>query len=84
MGRAYNFNSYGNVRIADLRVFKEYITLPNVATLQSAGSPVGTEVLWYPFASESIGEIDLCTDIITGYQLALYNITSPNGIVAYP
>jgi hypothetical protein len=84
LGRAYLFTGYGDVKMTDIRVFNHYLTAGEIATLQTPASPVGNEVVWFPFGVESIGDTDFATDIITGYQLAMYNITAPNGIVAYP
>jgi hypothetical protein len=84
LGRAFILSEYGNVKMTDIRVFNHYLTTGEITTLQTPASPVGNEVVWYPFGVESIGDTDFATDIITGYQLAMYNITSPNGIVAYP
>ena len=83
LGRAYVLSNYGNVRLTDVRVFNHYLTTGEIATLQTLGNPVGNEVLWYPF-TEAVGTTSLCTDIVTGYELALYNVTAPFGVVAYP
>lgn len=82
LGRAFVFSNYGNVIMTDVRVFNHYLTTGEIATLQTLGAPVGNEVVWYPF-TESVGETDFCTDIVTGYELALYNFTNPFGVIAF-
>jgi len=82
LGRAFAFSGYGDVKMTDVRVFNHYLTTGEIATLQTAGTAIGNEVLWYPFL-EDIGETDFCTDIVTGYELALYNFTSPFGVIAF-
>ena len=83
LGRAYVFTNYGNIKMTDVRVFNHYLTTGQIATLQTAGAAVGNEVLWYPF-TEAVGTTSLATDLINSYQLAMYNMTAPNGIVTYP
>lgn len=83
LGRAYVFTNYGNVKLTDVRVFNHYLSIAEIATLQTLGNPVGNEVLWYPF-TEAIGTTTVAKDLLTGYELAMYNMTAPNGIIAWP
>lgn len=80
----YVGGKYGNMTIADPAIHDVTLTQVQVTALQTLGAVSGNEVQHYP-VTEAIGTTTgYIADMAGTIPMQLINITSPNGVKAYP
>lgn len=81
LGRGHDTRSkFGDVYLADFRIFNRVLNTAEVTTLQTLGSPIGDELFWLPFSEDEGTTQGYITDVAGGQKMILRGMASGYGI----